>query len=202
VIKLVYFDFGGVLTETGRRGFIGQTLGTLYGASPDELDIRELHLLLRRGRVDDSVLFDQLNKRFNKQVTKEQFVAYAHKDMVRWQEVYDLAQRLRDAGIRTGILSNVFAVSAEGLRRGGWYDGFDPVVLSCDCGYAKPDQELYDLAVKRAGVRPDEILFIDDQDKCLPPAKAMGMHVVQAVSPGQIVADTEALIERENGIRL
>ncbi|MEK7152368.1 MAG: HAD-IA family hydrolase, partial [Patescibacteria group bacterium] len=88
------------------------------------------------------------------------------------------------------------------LRNEGWYEGFDPVVLSCEEGYAKPEEEFYRIAVERVGARPEEILFIDDQEKCMPPAKAMGIHTLIAISTLQIVADTKAIIRELNGIDL
>ena len=202
MIRLVYFDFGGVLTEIGKKGFVAAMLAELYGVPPEHLDISDIHELLRRGQANDQIIFDYLNARYHKRVTKEQFIARAHKELTASHEVYALAQALRQAGIRTGILSNVFAMSADVLRKEGLYDGFEPLILSCDTGFAKPDRELYELAIEQAGVAADEILFVEDQDKCLPPARALGMHTVQATSPSQIVADVQAVIREQNRIDL
>jgi epoxide hydrolase-like predicted phosphatase len=202
MIKAVLFDFGGVLTESGKKGFIDHTISTLYQLRPGELDMGEWHYKLRRGLGDDEALFAELNERFGKQVTKTMFLQMTQSSFIPSQEVYDVAQSLRDAGIQTGILSNIFRMNAEELRRGGWYDGFDPLILSCAEGYAKPDHEIYDIAIQKTGVAANEILFIDDQDKCIPPAQELGIHTVCAVSPGQIVADIKALIRKHNGIDL
>ena len=201
MIAMVYFDYGGVLTEGGKKGFIGQTLGRLYGVPPETLDIADLHLMLRRGKGSERLLFDRLNQRYGKQVTKEMFLA-ATEFVVPSQEVYDLAARLRAHGIQTGILSNVFAMNVPDLKQRGAYEGFAPLILSCEVGYAKPDPEIYQLAIAEAGVAPNEIVFVDDQDKCLPPAEAAGMQVVQAITPEQTVRDVTALIAAQNGIVL
>lgn len=202
MIKVVLFDFGGVLSKTGTKGFIQEKIAELYGRDPQEVDITDLHMDLRRGVSTDEDFFTELNKRLNGNVSKQIFLEKIHSAVEVSPKVYDLAARLRKHGIATGIFSNVFAMNADVIRKQGLYDGFDPVLLSCDEGCAKPDEEFYQKAVERTGVRPNEILLIDDQEKCMPPAEKMSMHVILATTPEQIVADTEALIATENGITL
>lgn len=202
MIKAVLFDFGGVLTESGRSGFIGDTVAELYGLQPERVDITREHADLRRGVGTADEFFAKLNKKYGGHITKEMFIEKTSESYSPSPEVYKLAESLRAHGVRTGILSNIFAMNADVLRAQGSYDGFDPIILSCDVGYAKPDQEFYDIAVKRLGVEPSEILFIDDQQKCLTPARAMGMKVVPAMNPSQIVKDVKVLILQENGIEL
>lgn len=197
MIKTVLFDFGGVLTETGKRGFIRQVLADLYGMPVDELFSAELQKSWRRNEVDEAVILDKLNKRYGKQITPRMFAEQAHADVVRSEPVYQLAARLKAAGLQVGILSNVFSSTAAFLRERGFYDGFDPVVLSCEMGFAKPDEELYKAAIQRSGHRPHEVLFVDDQEKCRPPAEALGMHFLLATSPEQIVTGVTAIINRE-----
>jgi putative hydrolase of the HAD superfamily len=202
MIKTVLFDFGGVLTESGKSGFTGDIMADLYGVSVDELNIGEDHALMRRGKEDDNELFERLNKRYGKQVTAQMFVDRAQATFKPSQAVYDLAARLRAHGIRTGLLSNIFTMNAERLRADGWYAGFDPVILSCEEGYAKPDPEIYDIAIQKTGVQPEEILFVDDQAKCIVPAQKLGFKIVVAKTPDQIVADVKSVIAAENGIEL
>ena len=202
MIKAVLFDFGGVLTEGGKKGFIGETLAGLYGVVPSEIDIGDLHYMMRRGKGTEEGFFEELNKRYGGSVTKEEFLKQAHTLTMPAKEVYVLAETLRAHGIKTGILSNVFAMNAEQLRREGRYEGFGPIILSCEEGCAKPEEKFYEAAIARVGVRPEEILFIDDQSKCLPPAQKLGMHTVLAESPSQIVADTKAFIRKHNSVDL
>jgi epoxide hydrolase-like predicted phosphatase len=202
MIKAVLFDFGGVLSEGGKKGFIAQTIAELYGVDPAIVDIGDLHHMMRRGQGTEKLFFEELNTRYHGRVTKEMFLDKAHGYTVPSEEVYTLAEQLRSKGIKTGILSNVFAMSAERLRQEGRYDGFEPLVLSCYEGSAKPEEAFYHTAIEQTGVRPEEILFIDDQEKCIPPAQKLGMHTILAVSPQQIVDDTKALIRQLNGTEL
>jgi putative hydrolase of the HAD superfamily len=202
MIRVVLFDFGGVLSESGRTGFMRQMFAEVYGIDPARVDVGSFHYRARRGKTDESYIFEELNKRFGKQVTKQDFVAHVQAAYVPAAPVLALVQQLREHGIRTGILSNVFSMNADELRKKGLYDGFDPVILSCDVGHAKPDEAFYEIALERCAVQPDEILFIDDQEKCLPPAQKLGIHTILAESSQQIVADTKRLIKQLNGVEL
>jgi len=202
MIKAVLFDFGGVLTESGKSGFTGSIMAELYGVSVEELNIGKDHALMRRGKEDDNELFERLNKQYGKQVTTQMFVDRAQSTFKPSQSVYDLAAQLRAQGIKTGLLSNIFTMNAQRLRADGWYDGFDPVILSCEEGYAKPDPEICDIAIRKTGVQPAEILFVDDQAKCIGPAQKLGFKIVVAKTPDQIVTDVKSVIAAENGVEL
>jgi epoxide hydrolase-like predicted phosphatase len=197
MIKAVLFDFGGVLSEEGKTGFVARTIAELYGLRPEQVRIFDLHSKLRRGLISDAEFFKTLNRRLGGSVTKQQFLQKADYPTLS-KEVYDLAASLRAHGIKTGILSNIFSMNAQELRKEGCYKGFDPVILSCDEGYAKPDPEFYQIALQKLQVNPNEVLFIDDQEKCLAPARELGMHTLLAHSSQQIAAGTRKVIAREN----
>lgn len=199
MIKAVLFDFGGVLTESGKAGFVRSILADLYGVSLEDLYSDEVQQAWRRNQVDASDVLGALNEHYGKDITTDMFFAKMTGATLRTPEVYSLAEQLREHGIKTGILSNIFSTTAANLRKEGYYDDFDPVILSCEQGYAKPDEELYKIAIQRTGVKADEILFIDDQEKCRPPAEKLGMHFLLAESPQQIVDDTLAIISDQNG---
>lgn len=198
MIKAVLFDFGGVLSEAGKPGSIRNIFGRVYGLDLNAMDIYDITGKMWRGQISDEAYLEEIRRR-NPEVaaiTPDEF--RAHMDsFTRSEPVYTLAEELRRQGIKTSILSNVFGIGVGALRSGGFYDGFDPVILSCEVGMAKPDKEIYELAVRQLGVRPDEIIFIDDQQMCLDPAAKLGMHTVLAQNPEQIVRDTWQIIEQQ-----
>lgn len=202
MIRAVLFDFGGVLSEAGKRGSIRRIFGEVYGLDMSLLNLDDISRKMWRGQITDEEYFAEIARRDPDLpvVTIDEF--RRHMDHFKRSEpVYQLAARIRAAGVKTGILSNVFGVGVKPLREGGFYDEFDPVLLSCEVGYAKPDPEFYQLAINQLGFAPEEIVFIDDQQFALDPAKAMGMQVILAQSPEQIVRDTETLL-RGDGIQL
>lgn len=200
MIKAVLFDFGGVLSEAGKRGSVRDWLGRVYGLDIDVQKMQHTFYKMWRGQISNDDFMAEIRRAFPETpaVTMDDFMKQMQ-HFKRSEPVYDLAERLRAKGIKTGILSNVFGLGVQPLRAGGFYDGFDPVLLSCEVGYAKPDPEFYQLAVDKLGAKPEEIVFIDDQQYVLDPARAMGMHTILAETPEQIVRDTEDLILQENG---
>lgn len=199
MIKAVLFDYGGVLSPGGRT--ISGVYSRLLGIPQDEVDLADLHIEYRRGDISTEDFFIKLGEQYGKVVTAEKFLEYSD-IFVKNEAVYELAANLRKQGIKTGILSNVYELSADILRKDGYYDGFDPVVLSCEEGLAKPEPEFYKIAIERLGVEPKEILFIDDQEKCFPPANALGMHTIKADDEDQTVSDIKAVLKKENGLDL
>lgn len=204
MIKAVLFDHGGVLSEGGKAGAIRQIFAKAYKLDPETLRFEDIGLDALKGTVSDDAFLVKMNQHHAKGtsvVTRQDFMATVD-HLVPSEAVYDLARRLRKHGIRTAILSNTFRMTAESLRKRGLYDEFAPLILSCDVGMAKPERGIYELALKKLNLRPQEVLFIDDQQPFLDPAKALGIHTILAVSPTQIVRDTERLLQQENNLRL
>ena len=52
-------------------------------------------------------------------------------------------------------------------------------MISGDVGYRKPSREIYEIALQKAGVKPENCIFIDDRDKNLLPAMELGMNVIK-----------------------
>jgi putative hydrolase of the HAD superfamily len=200
MIKAVLFDYGGVLSPGGKS--IKNVYAALFDIPEDQIDLKAIrHGDFRSGKISSDEFFTNLSKIYGRQVTADEF-SKSSDIFVRSHGVYDLAQELRKNGIQTGILSNIYDVSADILKRDDFYKDFDPIILSYEVGYAKPDPEIYQIATERLGVKPDQVLFIDDQEKCLPPARQLGMHVIRADNEEQIVTDTKALFKKENGLEL
>lgn len=203
MIKAVLFDFGGVLTEGGKSGSIQENIAHLCKRPFEAIHIEDLHARFIRGQMTEAEFFDAINQRYPcaEPVTGAAFVANSNL-YGRCKPVYALAEHLRTAGIKTGVLSNIYGMSAAKLRSEGFYQDFDPVILSYEQGYAKPDVAFFELALKKLGMQGPEVLFIDDQDRFRGVTKKVGMHFILAVSPQQIVEDTKALLLKENNLQL
>ncbi|HXR23577.1 MAG TPA: HAD family phosphatase [Acidimicrobiales bacterium] len=71
----------------------------------------------------------------------------------------------------------------------GWFDGY---FISGLEGVIKPDPEYFERALERLGLRPDEVVFIDDRPDNTEAAGALGIPAVVFTSPealrGELVA--------------
>jgi FMN phosphatase YigB (HAD superfamily) len=69
---------------------------------------------------------------------------------------------LQDAGVRTGVLSNIGWDIRPAFARVGALDSLHAVVLSCEHGLAKPDPALFTLACERLETSPSRVLYVGD----------------------------------------
>lgn len=73
---------------------------------------------------------------------------------------------------------------------------FNIIVSSGYSGLAKPDPKIYDLIIQQLRVDPQECLFVDDNERTLPPAKSRGMEVILFKSQQRLEKEL-----RESGIK-
>jgi phosphoglycolate phosphatase len=95
------------------------------------------------------------------------FVKQADRSMVEltsvFPEVAQTIEQLKNAGIRTGIVSTKFRYRIEKiLARDGLLDGFDILVGGEDVANHKPDPEGLLKALDKLGVRTNDSLYIGD----------------------------------------
>ena len=93
---------------------------------------------------------------------------------------WDILYALRDAGVPLHAITNWSAETwPEGLKAHPELGAvFGTVIVSGEVGIIKPSTEIYRLLCTRAGVRPDQCVFIDDGlHNCLG-AKAAGMDAI------------------------
>ena len=75
------------------------------------------------------------------------------------------------------------AYAVPELRDVGLFEYFDPIIISGDFGYRKPDVRLFQIALDRLNVRPDQAIFIgNDRYRDIFGAQQAGMKTVLFVS--------------------
>ncbi len=75
-----------------------------------------------------------------------------------------MLSRLRDAGLRLGIISNTAALYQvfDSLTEYGIRDFFRDVTLSSVTGLRKPRPEIFDVSLRQLQVRPEESVYVGD----------------------------------------
>ncbi len=97
-------------------------------------------------------------------------------------------------GRLTGILSNSGPGAREAERLHGFEAITDDIVYSHEVGIAKPDPAVYDLATRRLGVEPGDVLFLDDVDANVGAARAFGWHAVLHQDTPTSIREMERII--------
>lgn len=195
-IKAVVFDHGGVLSRGGEKGTNEKAASRAMGLT-EVIDIPDLNEALKCGRIGNVEYVAAINQRYPHAPVEltdrmwDDVYAQLRPDT----SAYEFADRCRQAGLLVGILSSINPAMAERLRGDGSYDGFDPIVLSCYVGCAKPDPAIYALVEDGLrGIDPGEILFLDDQDKCVNGAISCGWQAIRVDSSEQMARDAGELL--------
>ncbi len=91
--------------------------------------------------------------------------------------VRDYVIKVRNAGYKTYICSNNFETRIRELdNKFDFLSLFDVHVFSYEVGYMKPAKEIFETLVKKSGVRPEEIVYSDDDETKMQGAKELGIN--------------------------
>jgi putative hydrolase of the HAD superfamily len=108
------------------------------------------------------------------------------------EEMLSALRRARAAGVRTGLVSN--SMGAGRYDRSTFAELFDGVVISGEVGLHKPQAEIFLLGAERAGVEPEQCVFVDDLRENCEGAKAVGMTAVLHRGAERTVPELERLL--------
>lgn len=109
------------------------------------------------------------------------------------EDVLAIIDKLHAAGYVTPSITNTPSKRFERDERLRGNKVFDGVVESSKLGISKPDRRIYELALRRFRLRPEECVFVDDKDENLAPAAGMGMHTVLFRSARQLKEELRKL---------
>jgi putative hydrolase of the HAD superfamily len=94
------------------------------------------------------------------------------------------------------MLSNSFVGAREREQeRYGFGDITDLIVYSHEVGMSKPDPRIYQLACDRLGVRPEQVVFLDDRPDFVEAALEAGITAILFQDNEQAIADIEARLK-------
>ncbi len=149
-----------------------------------------------KGIIDESTFWRQFGESLGKPLNIDTTYVWSNGSATSpFPALLAFTQELKDKGILTAVLSNTVKPLSESLRKTGAYNTFDVAVLSDEAGLAKPDRSIYELAVSKLGVLPEECIYIDDINKNVEPAREMGMSTILADdNPEHTISRIRALL--------
>lgn len=75
-------------------------------------------------------------------------------------------RQLKEQGVALALISNLASPYKRPVFDLGLADYFDAIVFSCDRGIKKPQPAIYQLALKRLGVAPEQAIMVGDSQRC------------------------------------
>ena len=179
MIRNIVFDMGNVIITFDRQHFLDCL----------DIDIEDKKMLMKevfislewanmdRGTMNESDAYESIIKRL-----PEYLHPYAHKLVFEWNEmsaqiegIYDLIRRLKEKGYGIYLLSNASRRLNEYWKEIEVNKCFDGMIVSADCGYVKPEHEIYELLLDRYGLKAEECFFVDDMALNAEGARHAGM---------------------------
>lgn len=188
--QAVVFDFGGVMAKEPQKEIVVQFILETFSLSPEEREKvgQQKRLALKAGKTDEEFWIELAKERG---ITlppqwKESFHKVMKEAVNIDQKMVSLVQELKKRGIKVGMLSNIDERMGRLIRTWGWYDPFEPCLLSYELGMEKPDLKIYEILIQRVGMPPQEIVFIDDRSENIVAAKEAGIDGILFESEGQL----------------
>lgn len=193
MITTVFFDWGGVLASGGHSFWknVQEKMGVTINENQAEA-FKLLRVGLNTGRITEAEFSEKLEILTG--VAAPDAIWHMSDVMNIMPEMLEFALELKRRDIQIGIISNMNRAMAFNIKGSGGYDPFSIVVNSCEVGYMKPDQEIYDIAIARADEKPEKLIFIDDLEANLVYPASLGMKTVLGLHPKQIIHDVNRLL--------
>jgi len=190
-IKLIVFDVGGVLQltnyddlgkgahhATGAHEYMAKKLKINIDTWFDNIDtvyVKSITNDIPKSNVV-SIISHNLGispKRFTKLMVKSYKRIFKKN-----KKLFRVAYKLKKNGFRIGILSNQWHLSKQALITPKNSKGFNPIIVSSMVGIRKPNPKIYKLLIKKSKLKSNEILFIDNMDWNLKPARKLGIKTI------------------------
>ena len=86
----------------------------------------------------------------------------------------EIIKRLKNINYKIGLLSNNYIKLRQELIDQNLINLFDAIIISAEVGYQKPQSEIFKILFDKLGVKPNEVVFIDDYTKSLEGADNIG----------------------------
>lgn len=180
MIKAIAFDLGGVLFAEG-NSVAAEQLSKEHGYSKDlmlELLVSPKSIELRRGVIDDAEFWAwaqcHLPETYDAQLIKREWYSAYIIDEDILKLITMLKGRYKIMAFSGNIKSRIDFLEKKYQFR----NLFDVEVYSFIHGLSKEDKKFAETMIRESGVKPGEILYVDDNEKHAMHAKKLGVKVL------------------------
>ena len=199
-IKAIVFDIGGVLLEEHGKGSI-DILVKKFGIDGEAFSefVKKPLKESYEGRINGDEIFKMAKDELGISVSVNELVSAwldARRQTSRInKEVKELVKSLKGKYV---VASFTDTTKLNDIVRNelGVYDLFDFNVRSTETGFWKQEKGMHEfllLRFKEKSINPGEIVFIDDDDFKLEPARSLGIRTILFENPEKLKKDLKSL---------
>ena len=180
MIKIILFDFTGVIVTGGHKKLCRQ-LSEKYNFPADKIyDVMytKYFNLFATNKISEPEAYEGPKKEFGFTETWQELAEMLLRTHVINQPMVDYIAELRRK-FRVVLLTKNIVRYLDWERKEFGLDAmFDDIINTSEINLPKASKETLNYLLNRYHVKPEEILYIDDQEDNLHDAREMGMNVV------------------------
>jgi putative hydrolase of the HAD superfamily len=196
-IRAVYFDLGGVIVRTefqAPRQHLAERFEMDYDGLVKLVFDSETAVQASLGLLSEEEHWAALARRLHLPESeapslRDEFFAGDVIDL----QLLDYMRTLRKH-YKVGLISNAWSGMRPWIVAKKFAEVFDSMTISAEAQAAKPDAQIYRIALAALGVAPAESVFIDDFPGNVAGARAVGMQAIQFTRPAQALAELNQLL--------
>jgi len=121
-----------------------------------------------------SVLTHFLGLRINtvniaKKFYEKQYNLKPEEQWIAYPGIHEKLEKLKDSSLTLGIISNWNHTARRVIKHNNFTKYFDNIIISSEVDYEKPDPRIFNIAFEKAGVEPEQCIYIGDNyyDDCI-----------------------------------
>jgi len=178
MIKVIIFDYGGVLSMHGRIHPFFKKWATKLNKDPvkGEAALYENWVKASANEINSKLFWKRLADflEIDQEIVRSKTLKYfGFRD-----NVFALVKKLKKK-YKMALLSNqIEDWLEEVMKEKNFKEVFDVIVTSYGSKLRKPDIRIFKEIIKKLGVKPEECIYVDDLERNIPPAKELGMKTI------------------------
>lgn len=198
-IKAVIFDYGGVIYSIpDAKGMsIFEALSTQLALDIEEFKARYFANNYRNNIQNwthkQTLLYVLETFGPDKKVTGEALIDEFLGKRSLNEELIGHIKDIKAQGYTIALLSNYNSELRTALQQNGLAELFgENIFISTEIGCQKPDPKIFEHTFEKLGLRPEEVVFIDDSPRSLSTAEEVGYHAVRFIDNEKLEKDLQS----------
>lgn len=196
-IRAVLFDLGGVIVRTeyqAPRQHLAERLGLEYDDLVKIVFDSDSGYKASIGAITPEAHWDSVIKRLKRPASEMEAIRHEFfaGDIID-RTLVDFLRSLRGK-YKTGLISNAWGDLREYLVHEKFDDAFEHTIISAEVGAVKPEAKIYQFALEQVGVKPKEMVFVDDFAVNIEGCEKVGIKGILFRDPDSTIKQLKALL--------